>query len=225
MTIKDLSVIEKTEPQISGRAGELVSMASRCVIQTDEDLEKASDLLKFIKTTYKKAEEERKSITDPINASVKILNSRFKTITDPLANAEKDIKAKILSYELEKRKKAEEEARRQAEEAARLAEEARLLEKVDSGELDIFADPVDPAPIDIVDPVPMAPPAPIRGSYGSTTSIVKRWTYEVTDIAALANACPDLVSVVSSAINQRIRDGEREIPGLRIYQEETVASR
>lgn len=237
MTTQDLKTIEKHDPAISGRAGELVLMAERCEIKTVEDLEKASDLLKFIKSTFKKAEEERKSITDPINASVKILNSKFKLITDPLSTAESNIKTKILIFEQERRRKAEEEAREQARldaiaaaeaEARRKAEEesARLVEE---GQLDIFADPVEvEVKIDeasLVIPEPVVNNAPVRGAYGSTTSIVKRWTYEVTDIAALAAFAPELVSVVGSLINAKIRDGEREIPGLRIYQDETISSR
>lgn len=237
MTTQDLKTIEKHDPAISGRAGELVSMAERCEIKTVEDLEKASDLLKFIKSTYKKAEEERKSITDPINASVKILNSRFKTITDPLSRAEDSVKAKILAFEQERRRKAEEEAREQARldaiaaaeaEAKRKAEEAseKLIE---DGQIDIFADPVEiEISVDvssIVIPEPVVNNAPVRGAYGSTTSVVKRWTYEVTDIAALAAFAPELVSVVGSLINAKIRDGVRDIPGLRIFQDESISSR
>ena len=237
MTTQDLKTIEKHDPAISGRAGELVDMANRCEIKTVEDLEKASDLLKFIKSTFKKAEEERKAITDPINASVKILNSRFKTITDPLSAAESSVKAKILSFEQERRRKAEEEAREQARldaiaaaeaEAKRKAEEASA-KLIEDGQIDIFADPVEiEVSVDvssIVIPEPVVNNAPVRGAYGSTTSVVKRWTYEVTDIAALAAFAPELVSVVGSLINAKIRDGVRDIPGLRIYQDETISSR
>ena len=237
MTTQDVKTIEKHDPAISGRAGELVAMAERCEILTVEDLEKASDLLKFIKSTYKKAEEERKAITDPINASVKILNSRFKSITDPLSTAESSVKAKILSFEQERRRKAEEEAREKArldaiaaaeEEARRKAEEDAQA-AINAGQIDIFADPVEiEVKIDeskIVIPEPVVNNAPVRGAYGSTTSIVKRWTFEVTDIEALAAYDKDLVSVVSTEINRKIREGVRDIPGLRIYQDESISSR
>lgn len=237
MTTQDIKTIEKHDPAISGRAGELVAMAERCTIQTVEDLEKASDLLKFIKSTYKKAEEERKAITDPINASVKILNSRFKAITDPLSTAEGNVKGKILAFEQERRRKAEEEAREQArlaaikaaEDEARRKAEEEAAKAIEDGQIDIFADPVEvEVKIDeasLVIPEPVVNNAPVRGAYGSTTSVVKRWTFRVTDIAALAAYDKDLVAAVSVEINKRIRDGVRDIPGLDIYQDETISSR
>lgn len=212
-------------------------MANRCEIKTVEDLEKASDLLKFIKSTFKKAEEERKAITDPINASVKILNSRFKTITDPLSTAEGNVKGKILAFEQERRRKAEEEAREQArlaaikaaEDEARRKAEEESAKAIEDGQIDIFADPVEvEVKIDeasLVIPEPVVNVAPVRGAYGSTTSVVKRWTFRVTDIAALAAYDKDLVAAVSVEINKRIRDGVRDIPGLDIYQDETISSR
>lgn len=237
MTNPNLSVIEKHNPEVSGRAGELVAMAERCEIETVEDLEKASDLLRFIKTTYKKAEDERKSITDPINKSVKALNAKFKTITDPLSAAEEKVKAKILAFEKERRRKAEEEAREQArlaaiaaaEEEARRKAQEEIDRAVEDGHIDIFAD-VEPEPIQIDEtaievPEPIIHNAPVRGAYGSTTSIVKRWTYRVTDISALAAFDPSLVITVSAEINRRIREGVRDIPGLEIYQDEGISSR
>jgi len=209
-------IIEKHEPEVAGRAGELVDMASRCVIQTDEDLGKASDLLKFIKTLYKKAEEERKSITDPINASVKILNSKFKTITDPLDKAEKDVKAKILAFELDKRRKAEEAARL---EAIRIAEE-QALAALNATEATIFDDA--PEALPEAPASTLAAVAPIRGNYGSTTTLVKRWTFEVTDISKVP---PEFLEVNLVAVREEIRKGIRTIEGIRIFETESVSSR
>ena len=217
---KPVLVIEKHEPEVAGRAGELVQMAARCIIQSDEDLGKASDLLKFIKTLFKKAEEERKSITDPINASVKILNAKFKTITDPLDKAEKDIKAKILAFELDKRRKAEEAARI---EQARLATEQadRILNDIEATIFDdvpeIDLSTPEPASLD-----PFKAPAPIRGNYGSTTTLVKRWTFEVTDISKVP---PEFLEVNLVAVREEIRKGIRTIEGIRIFETESVSSR
>ena len=213
---KPVLVIEKHEPEVAGRAGELVQMAARCIIQSDEDLGKASDLLKFIKTLFKKAEEERKSITDPINASVKILNAKFKTITDPLDKAEKDIKAKILAFELDKRRKAEEAARL---EALRIAEESALA-ALNATESTIFDD----AP-EVTTEAPattITAATPIRGNYGSTTTLVKRWTFEVTDISKVP---PEFLEVNLVAVREEIRKGIRTIEGIRIFETESVSSR
>lgn len=57
---------------------------------------------------------------------------------------------------------------------------------------------------------------------GVTSSVVKRWTYEVTDIKALP---AEMLEVNKGAIQSAIREGKREIPGLRIFQEESLAIR
>jgi hypothetical protein len=63
------------------------------------------------------------------------------------------------------------------------------------------------------------------GATGAVSSITKRWSYRVTDIATLAKARPDLVVDNSSMIRKQISAGIREIPGLEIFQEEHLAIR
>lgn len=56
----------------------------------------------------------------------------------------------------------------------------------------------------------------------ATSSVVKRWTYKVVDIKALP---ADMLEVNKGAIQAAIRAGERNIPGLEIYQEESLSIR
>jgi len=205
--------IEKHTPEVAGRAGELVEMAGRCIIQTDKDLENASDLVKFIKALVKKADDERTSITKPIKDSIKLLESKFKAITDPLDKAETDVKRKMLSYTQEKQRKA-------AEEAARIAEANRLAE-LEAAERTIFDDAPDvtgEAPIE----APTIVPTTVRGDYGSTSSIVKRWTFEVTDISKVPS---EFLAVDAVAIREQIKSGVRTIEGIRIFQDESISVR
>jgi hypothetical protein len=63
-------------------------------------------------------------------------------------------------------------------------------------------------------------PTHIRGDYGSTAYTRKIWTFEVVDLDAVPRDYMSLdVDVVREAIT---RDAVREIPGLRIYQSETL---
>jgi hypothetical protein len=63
-------------------------------------------------------------------------------------------------------------------------------------------------------------PTHIRGDYGSTAYVRKIWTFEVVDLDAVPRDYMSLdVDVVREAIT---KDGIREIPGLRIYQSETL---
>jgi len=63
-------------------------------------------------------------------------------------------------------------------------------------------------------------PTHIRGDYGSTAYVRKVWTFEVVELDAVPREYMSLdVDVVREAIN---KDAVRDIPGLRIYQSETL---
>lgn len=212
------------ELEILSNAGELIQMADRVVINSHEDNEKASDLVKFIKTCFKKAEDDRKGITDPLNAVIKNINARYKKITEPLESAEKKVKSAMLTYAQEQRRIAEQEeaARRAAAEVEALERAVKLEEENKLAEADIIVDRVieqNSAPM------VAAQSQPIRGNFGSTSSIKKSWAFEVTDIKALANANPLLVIENAVAIREQIRLGVREIAGVRIFEQETMAVR
>ncbi len=201
-----------------------VQKAKEIEILTEQDLTTSTDIVKFIKEKAKQVETQRKNFVDPINASVKNINAQFKALSEPLDEAEKILKSKILDFQrkLEAEKRAIEEAKRkEVEEMARKAAE----QQVESGEItqqqaEIFNKQLDFAmqkPIEI---------EKIRGSAtGAVSSIAKRWTYKVVDIQKLANARPDLVEEISSLIRKEIAAGVRNIDGLEIYQEETVSIR
>lgn len=212
------------EQKIVNNAQELVAQASRVVIASNEDNEKASDLVKFIKTCFKKAEDDRKSITDPLNAVIKNINARYKLITEPLLNAEHEVKTAMLTFSQEQRRIAEqkERDRRAAEEAALLEQAAKAEQENKPVDADMLLDQA--AEVNSA-PVVVQQPQTVRGDYGSSSSIKKTWTYRVTDIKALAAAHPELVLENSPVIRQRIREGIREMAGVEIYQEESIAVR
>jgi len=110
----------------------------------------------------------------------------------------------------EARAKAQEAARKAMEEAAALAaqkEKEAASAKLEQAELTRA-------------PAPVAPKA-------AGTAVSQLWVFEVTDIKALHAARPELVDLYErrADIITRIRQGEREIPGLRIYQDTRVTVR
>jgi membrane protein involved in colicin uptake len=110
----------------------------------------------------------------------------------------------------EARAKAQQEAKEAADKAAALAaqkEKEQAAAKLEQAEL-------------MRAPAPTAPKA-------AGTSVSQPWVFEVTDAKALHAARPELVDLVvrRNDIITRIRQGEREIPGLRIYQDTRVTVR
>jgi hypothetical protein len=60
----------------------------------------------------------------------------------------------------------------------------------------------------------------IRGDYGSTAYVRKIWTFEVVDLDAVPR---DYMSLDTDVVREAItKDSVRQIPGLRIYQAETL---
>lgn len=205
------------EDRLVSTVSELCEVAEYLAVKSQEDLSHATDVVKMIKTRHKEIDAERTGLVKPLNDTVDKINSRFKTILAPLKTAEDGMKAKMLSFQQEQariaadaRRVAEEQARRAAEKAAKLAAES------------------DRAPIPVMEvalPEPSAASKTSYGSYGGVSTVKRTWAWELLDIAALAAARPDLLQVDAMKVNAEIRGKGGDIPGLRVYEKETIAIR
>lgn len=219
----NLAVVTEENPveiRLRATAQELCASAEEVLIFSRPDLSNATDLVKTIKSRYNEIEAERKRLVEPFNTGVKAINGRFKAMTLPLEEAETALKAKMLAFQREEEKRANEEAARiakvlQEAEAKRLAEQVADETTLDRPELPA-------AQIAVVAP---AHRPTTYGQTGAVSTVKKVWAFELTDIAALAAARPDLVQVDTVRINQEIRGKGGEIPGLRIYENEIMQVR
>lgn len=219
-------MIEKTENNltiIDSKAKELIAASQRAVIDSNEAMEKGADLAKMLKSLAKKIEEIRVTKVKPLNDEVKIINEEHKSIIDPLTMAAKAVEGKMLTFQREQERIAREEA-----EARRLQQEQERLAAIEAAAIiDENGDSPEIIVPEVQEVTAIAVPQLTRSLRGSVAGIRKTWTYEVTDIVALANARPDLVQEISARINAEIKgeDGNRNIPGLKIYQQETMSVR
>ena len=202
---------------IQSAGSELAAQAERAVIDSDDSASRMTDLLGIVKARLKSSEDARKALVKPLNDHVKWINDQFKGATEDLRTADALGRRKLNAYlqEKEARERAERERqRREAEERA--LEEASRLEA--SGKAKEAEALVDSAAL-----IPEAPKSgPTRGAYGASAAQQRRWTFEVTDI----NKVPTEFLVVDAGlVRAEIRNGLREIPGLRIFQESSVSIR
>lgn len=215
------------EIRLKATALELCEAASDIMIFSRPDLSHATDIVKTIKTRIKEIEDERTKIVKPFNDGVKAINARFKGMTSPLEDAEASVKAKMLTFQKAEEKRANEEAARIAKQQAELAEKARLeaesISKENGNDDDTRSMPT-PVELAIAVSAPLHRPT-TYGQTGAVSTVKKVWAFEVTDIKALANARPDLVSVDTVKVNQLIRGVGGEIPGLRIFENEIIQVR
>lgn len=212
--------VERVTSLIMGETRTLVEAAFRADVKSDADLSTAVDVLREIKDRMKRVEKERTDMVKPINSAVQNINAKFKQVLEPLEDAERALKAKTLDYqrtkEAEARAKAEEERKRIQEEMLARAERIAAV-----GNVEKAVEVAEKAAVITVKPEETG-----RGGFtGAKSTIRLTWTFDLEDVTALAAARPDLVAPDAAKINQVIREGAREIPGLRIYQKESLSVR
>ena len=201
MSAEVIKLNNETELQnIESQISPVIGKAEEYVIITVKDVEDASSFLKEIKDMEKVVENKRTEFTKPLNQSLKSINETFKKMKEPLGQARDLLTKKILSWRKIEADRivAEQAAYRKKQEAE--AELRRLQGKPEVEEESIIV-------------------APIVNKIGNMQT-VKRWTFDVEDFSKV----PDKYKVIENvAVRNAIRDGVRDIPGLNIFQEESLS--
>lgn len=121
---KEVSLVEK-------QAGDIV-------ISSDADYQYAGELTKQVKAAQKKVEEYWEPMRASTYAAYKSVTDHKKDMLDPLKNAESILKKKISGYlmEIERKRKAEEEALRKQAEEEMLKKMAEAEEAAKNGDVE-----------------------------------------------------------------------------------------
>jgi len=210
----DLSV--QVDKQVA-KANNLLEQAKKLIVTDRSGAEVATAKAKEIKELGREAENLRTQLKDPFLKAGRLIDGEFKRITTPCDEAEKNLKSKILAFQKEEDRKAreqEEKRRREAKEAA-LREAEMLATQGDSRE----AERVLERAMDIP-PVESEARGPIRASGGAAAGIRKTWTYEIVDSKQVPG---QFLTIDDKAVKAAIAAGVRTIPGIRIYERESVA--
>lgn len=200
---------------LRSEAAGLLDMATGLEV-TEATVKDASDLLSWIKANKTRLEAERTSLVKPLNNHVKFINDRFREWTNPLDEADRTVREKVVSYQQEQRRIAE-EARRAEE--ARIAEERRKQEEARvaaqaANEPEPEPEPVAPAPSP-------DPPKTTHSALGAMTSR-QVWDFEIERPELIPRA---FLMVNEQAIRAAVKAGSRDIPGVRIFQRDGLAVR
>lgn len=197
------------------------------IIETDEQCNEASAILSEIKKRSKELDDQRKSITKPLDDAKKQIMDLFRHPLDLLSRAENHLKNLILNYTTEKERKAREEAerlrklaeaeaekeRKRLEAQMKKAEEKGKLEKVE--ELKAKVEEVVNTPI-IVPTVEVEKPKGI--------SYREKWYAEVVDFKVL----PDEYKIPNQQALDKVAQatkGTIQIPGVIFKKEQIVVAR
>lgn len=227
--------VEHPDEALFRLSASLLEMAESYTITNPEMAVNAGEELKEIKALYKDLEKKRTGATQPINQALREINGWFKPAKQWLKDAEGLLKTKLLKYQAEQdriaqeaQRKIDEEAeqeRKRLEKAAALAAQAGMDERAEElrEEVEVQQEELQQAPV-----IKSAAPK-IEGIVTKTT-----WKAEVTDkllfVKHVASTRPDLIALIQinqSALNGQARSlkGSLDLPGIRVYEEKNIAAR
>lgn len=235
-----MSALVKIPSEVEQRVTSLIAMRDMAVTNP-EQVATATDARTLIKATVNTLEKQRKALVGPLNDQVKEINAAFKAWTEPLDATDGSIERSLLAWHRKERERIEAEQRRIAEEnerarqAAAAEELARMEAAAEAARQEALADGVSAADAEqfaeeaanstpVVQPVLEAAPVvetSIRGTFGTST-VQMRWVFDVVELSQVPI---EYLSLNETAVREAIRRGEREIPGLCIYQTESIARR
>lgn len=188
---------------IQAESTDLVARAENFQIISEKTASDANTILHWIANAKKALQERMNFFVKPLKDHVKKIEAEFKLVSEPLIRADAIIRCKVVDYRImieEAARKEEAELRRKAEAKQKKQEEKALAK----GEA-----PPPPPPIPTIE---------VPKTMGGVTT-VKNWTYDVEDIDKVPR---EYLILDSGAVMRAVREGVREIPGIRIYQKETV---
>lgn len=202
----------------------------------------AINAAKAVKEYQKKVEAKRKELVGPLNDQVKLINEYAKSVAAPLENAELHLKKQLTAFELEQEKirraefeRAEEERKKREAELLAKQEEERKNLASDSDAADVFgSEPEDVAPEikaeelelkQLHERVKATQEAkdreyPIKNM--GIKNARKQWKCEAIDLTKVPREFLT-ISLNSAAVLAAARGGMTDIPGVKLWQETTIA--
>jgi len=180
----------------------ILQYAEARVIIANIDLTLATEDLSLIAKLKKAIEEKRKEYVSPIRGKLDSVNSAFKTLLEPIEQADKITRTKILKFRQEQERKRQEAEAIEQEKRELAQREAALKD----GEITVDLSPVEK---------PEAVPDKIYTEVGSASAMkVRKW--EVVDFATIPN---EYKVIDAGKVTKLVKAGIGSIPGIRIWIE------
>lgn len=188
--------------EFTTRVEELLDQASRVLVNTDEDYDKAGDLLKFLKDVKKDLDEQRKEDTRPMREATDEINGRYKKYLDRLDANIRLVNDAIVKYANEKR---------------RIEQERREQEALEKAERN-----PDHADAYLNEGAKEVKPTTHTSTHGARTSV--RRTLKSVEVVDWSQVPEEYKMLDEKKAKGSIRAGVN-IPGLRAIYEESAVSR
>jgi len=197
---------DKELTQIETRCSRILDKARKIEVTDDKSVEDASTGLKVVRDLKKTIENKRKFFVKPLNDHVKRINEFFKSFSSPLDQADKILNKKILDYQEYKKEQVRKEQEKLRKKLERQENSGILPLRLKQKEKELQE---------------QLSSKTIQYDSGIKVTTRKRWTFEVVDIEKVPR---EYLIVNDKKVNQAIKKGIRDIPGLKIYQKEKIVT-
>jgi len=205
--------IDAQKKEIEQSTKALVARATKFQITDPASLQKSSGILSDIATAKKRANDLRFSLTKPLDESKKRIMALFSPFIDQFEKATTIIKNKVRDYYFEQEEKA-----RQAEKE-RLLAEAKREEEIQKAQEEDREPVVEEIP---VIPEVKVPEKTVKGVAGGSMTVKKIWKFTIVDPKLI----PEEYWIIDEGlIREAVRNGAREISGVKIYEDKVVSVR
>jgi ATPase subunit of ABC transporter with duplicated ATPase domains len=217
-----------------------LDMVANYRIDSDEEYTLAGEELVAIKSKAKRLEEQRTSITGPLNQTLKAVNDLFREPAGYLEQAEKAVKNAMVTYAQAKEAQAEAarreaeariaEARRQAEESQRAAEAAAAAGNIQQAEA--AAERALTIEMEAANSAPVVAAAPKLAGVSKVSVKHKARVVDIRAFLAFAlreenDALLGLIGINESGLNKlaSAMGPAMKYPGVEVYQERSISAR
>ena len=164
----------------------------------------AADFAKDLKAAAGALDETRTRIKKPVLHAQRLIDGGAKALSDRVASAVREVEARVTAYL--RVKEAEARAALEAEAAARAVDEADIT-------LAVLNQAEEATALELTR---------TRGVGGALAGLVDKWTYSVENLAIVP---PHFLMINDAAVKLAIKQGERIVPGLRIWNDTRVMVR
>lgn len=223
----ELVLYSPQEAALQKQIQNLATAAGKAVVDCEARAKSATDLAQLIRATIKAIDDDRKTLTEPLNGFLRAINSRYKEHSSRAEQARQELDAKLLAW---RRKEAERIKKEQeaADAAARLERE-RLRAQAEAeaealrkrGEETAAEMVMQTAQMTLI-PSVVVPEKRSTEGQRAASSTRKVWKFEVVDFAAVSD---EYKTLNSTAVYTQIRAGVRELAGLRIFEHDELVVR
>jgi hypothetical protein len=179
----------------------------------------AADFAKDLKAAVNALDGTRTRIKRPVLHAQRLIDGEAKALGDRVMAAVAEVEARVTTYlrakEAEVRRAAELEAARLAAEAERMAAEALRVDGMITAETAIEAFETAQQATELANARALELTR-TRGLGGALTALKDNWVWSLEDITKVP---AHLLQVNDAAVRLAIRQGAREVPGLRIWND------